>query len=53
MTDKKTKDKIIIKSLRNDLKKYKKGFDILHEYFDSISDEEQPKVFKRLKKLGL
>ena len=32
---------------------YKKGFEILSEYFDSISDEEKPKVHKRLMRLGL
>lgn len=32
---------------------YEKGFNILMEYFDSISDEEKPKVDKLLKKLGL
>jgi len=32
---------------------YKKGFDILAEYIDSISDEEQPKVYKKLKACGL
>jgi hypothetical protein len=39
--------------MKNDLKKYKKGFNILYEYFDSISDEEKPKVDKKLKRLGL
>jgi hypothetical protein len=32
---------------------YKKGYEILSEYFDSISDEEQEKVAKRLEKVGL
>jgi hypothetical protein len=32
---------------------YKKGFEILLEYFDSISDEEKPKVDKALKRVGL
>ena len=35
------------------INKYKKGFDILIEYFDSISDEEKPKVDEQLKELGL
>lgn len=35
------------------LKKYKKGYEILSCYFDSISDEEQPKVAKQLEKLGI
>jgi len=30
-----------IKKLKDELSKYKKGFNILNEYFDSISDEEQ------------
>lgn len=38
-----------LKKLRN----YKKGFEILNEYFDSIEDEEKPKVDKKLKRLGL
>ena len=36
-----------------ELKKYKKAYNILICYFDFISDEEQPKVLKKLKKLGL
>ena len=32
---------------------YKKGFFILLEYYDSIWDEEKPKVDKRLKNVGL
>jgi len=32
---------------------YKKAYEILIEYFDSISDEEKPKVDKELKKVGL
>ena len=33
--------------------KYKKGFEEVMCYFDSISDEEKPKLDKKLKKLGL
>ena len=33
--------------------KYKKGYAILSEYFDSISDEEKPNVHKELCELGL
>jgi len=33
--------------------KYEEGFDILYEYFDSISDEEKPEVNRRLKEIGL
>ena len=32
---------------------YKKGYEILSEYFDSISDEEKPKVHRALKRVGL
>jgi hypothetical protein len=32
---------------------YKKGFNILMEYFDSISDEQKPLVNEALKKVGL
>ncbi len=32
---------------------YKKGFDILMEYWDSIDDEQKEDVDKRLKELGL
>ena len=34
-------------------KDYKKGFEILSEYFDSIADEEKSSVHKKLKELGL
>lgn len=33
--------------------RYKKGFEELLCYFDSISDEEQPKIAKKLEDLGL
>lgn len=36
-----------------ELEKYKKGFELLYPYFDSISDEEQIKVGKKLNKLKL
>lgn len=32
---------------------YQEGFNILMEYFDSLPDEEKPKIDKRLKKLNL
>lgn len=32
---------------------YKKGFEEVMCYFDSISDEEKPKLLSRLQKLGL
>ena len=37
----------------NRIGKYVNGYNILDEYFDSISDEEQPKVHKILTKLGM
>ena len=38
---------------QKDLDKYKKGFNIMMEYFDSISDEEKPSVDLALKAIGL
>ena len=43
----------IAKMHRDNLARYKKGFDILSDYFDSISEEEKPKVHKQLKELNL
>ena len=42
-----------IDKLNEELKKYKKGFEEVMCYFDSISDEEQPLLLERLKKIGL
>jgi len=33
--------------------KYKQAYDILSEYWDSIADEEKPKVHKKLVALGV
>ena len=33
--------------------RYKKGYEILHQYYDSISDEEKPAVNKQLDEIGL
>lgn len=33
--------------------KYKKGFNLLMDYFDDINDEDKPYVNKCLKRLGL
>ena len=41
--------KLELKQLEN----YQKAYIILGSYFNSISDEEKPKVDKQLKKLGL
>ena len=43
----------VVRFLRDELTKYKKGFDILMGYFDSINDEEKQKVHERLKEIGL
>ncbi len=42
-----------IKMLERDKERYEKAYYLLMEYFDSISDEEKPKVSKELEKLGL
>ena len=51
MKEEKLKQKI--KELKADLSRYKKAYEILSCYFDSISDEEQPKVAKQLERLKL
>jgi len=33
--------------------RYKKAYDILMEYWDSLPDEEKPTIDKKLKELGL
>jgi len=35
------------------LDKYKEGFNIVMEYWDSLPDEEKPKIDRRLRNLGL
>ena len=40
-------------SIISDATRYKKGFNEVIAYFDSVSDEEQPKLNNRLTKLGL
>ena len=42
-----------VKLKNNIIPNYKKGYFILVEYFDSISDEEKEKVLKKLEKIGL
>lgn len=42
-----------IKTLRKERNRYKSGFNIMMEYWDSIHDEEQPYIDKRLKRLNL
>jgi hypothetical protein len=41
---------------QNDMKKYKKGFDLLYDFIDDLSEEwatENPKLVKQLDKIGL
>ena len=47
------KEQETIEVLRIELKKYVRGYEILIEYWDCISDEEKPKVHERLKEIGL
>lgn len=47
------KNKTLIKDLKKEVKRYKKAYQILISYFDSISEEEQDKVAKKLEKLNL
>jgi len=47
--EEKLKEQIII--LKNELKKYEKAYYTLIPYFDSISDEEQDIVAKKLTKI--
>lgn len=42
-----------VKTLRKERNKYRSGFNIMYEYYDSIYDEEKPHVDKKLKRLGL
>ena len=39
--------------LKKEIKKYKAGYNILIEYFDSIDKDERDKVNKKLNKIGL
>ena len=47
------KEQETIKVLRQELKKYVRGYEILIKYWDSISDEEKQKAHEELKKIGL
>ena len=42
-----------IEVLRQELKKYVRGYEILIKYWDSISDEEKQKAHEELTKIGL
>lgn len=37
----------------SNFEKYKEGFDIIHEYFDSLPDDVKKDVDKQLTRLGL
>jgi len=52
-TKEKTIKQAVSKCPYSEFCKYKRGFNILMEYWDSIADEEKPKVDRRLKRLGL
>tara|TARA_R110002020_G_scaffold81097_1_gene201767 strand:+ start:584 stop:718 length:135 start_codon:yes stop_codon:yes gene_type:complete len=41
------------KELMEELHKYQTALGILMEYWDSLPDEEKPKIDKRLKEMGL
>jgi len=47
------KERIKYKEVKKDLKRFQKAYQILICYFDSISDEEKPKVNKQLNRLRL
>ena len=47
------KEKETIEVLRQELKKYVRGYEILIKYWDSISDEEKQKAHEELTKIGL
>ena len=43
----------LVKKLAYDLDRYKEGYSILSEYFDSIPDDEKQEVDKKLMKLNV
>ena len=47
------KEQETFKVLRQELKKYVRGYEILIKYWDSISDEEKQKAHEELTKIGL
>ena len=47
------KEQETIEVLRQELKKYVRGYEILIKYWDSISDEEKQKAHEELTKIGL
>jgi hypothetical protein len=51
MTTKEVKLTEKVKVLKKELKAFKNGFNLLNQYFDSISDEEQHKVHDKILKI--
>ena len=47
------KEQETIEVLRQELKKYVRGYEILIKYWDSISEEEKQKAHEELTKIGL
>ena len=47
------KEQETIEVLRQELKKYVRGYEILIKYWDSISDEEKQKAHEELTEIGL
>ena len=41
-----------LKKIKQNKPDYEKGFNLLMDYWDSLPDEEKPKVDKKLKKYG-
>ena len=46
------KDALLHKT-QDELDKYRKGFNVLMQYWDSLPDESKPKIDKELAKIGL
>ena len=44
---------VICNCLKKDLERYKKAYNILMDYWDSIPDQDKKEVDQELKKLGL
>ena len=53
MTKSEIKLKETIRSLRKERNRYRSGFFILYEYYDSIYDDEKPIVNRKLNRLEL
>lgn len=53
MTKKEEKLRAQIASLKKEVLRYRRGYEILNEYFDSISYEEKVMVDRKLRRLKL